>query len=316
MRCLARGLAELVAERCFFSLSSATDGVVRKLEREPTKPRGTPRFFFLGIAKLAVLCAFPLGCCNSEIARAQGQDAQKESYDRAVGYCRGNVERPMALDPDKGILCLDGALPAGHDLSAAKDLKQDGLFVVRSYGGGLRPILELADWLRNRRAIVIVYDYCLLYCADFLLFASEQAFVLKNSLVAWHYGIDPDWCPTLAGAKDEGPKRLAITPCSSAPPEYQEGYKRFQDIVHDFYAVRGSPPQAEWPPQSVFVRKILQRKFEGTGRVPDYYWTWNPRHVASAIKTKIVYEAYPQSQDEIAAIAARISLRAPVIYDP
>jgi hypothetical protein len=84
-------------------------------------------------------------------------------------------------------------------------------------------------------------------------------------------------------AKDGGPKRLEIAPCSSAAPGYQEGYKRFLHISRDFYAARGADPLVEWPPQSVFVRKILGRKFEGTGNVPDFYWTWNPRHIASVI---------------------------------
>lgn len=139
---------------------------------------------------------------------------------------------------------------------------------------------------------------------------------MKNSLVAWRYAIDPLWCPALAAARDEGPKRLEIAPCSGAPPGYQEGYRRFQDISREFYAARGADPLAEWPPQSVFVRKMLRRKFEGAGSVPDCYWTWNPRHVASAIKTRVFYEAYPKTQDEVDAIAAQISLYHPVIYDP
>jgi len=32
-------------------------------------------------------------------------------------------------------------------------------------------------------------------------------------------------------------------------------------------------------------------------------WTWNPRYFPSKIKTKITYEAYPQSQDEVDVLA-------------
>ncbi len=222
----------------------------------------------------------------------------------------------MALDLDRRILCLDGVLSPGQDISLVESLGANGLFVVRSAGGDIRSAMVIADLLGDRHATVVVYDYCLLACASFLLFASEETFVLKNSLVAWRYSTDELWCPSLRTAKDEGPKRLEIAPCSGAPPGYQDGYKRFQDISRDFYAVRGADPLAEWPPQSIFVRKILRRKFEETGTVPNYYWTWNPRHVAGAIKTKIVYEAYPQTQQEMDAIAAQISLHSPVIYDP
>jgi hypothetical protein len=271
------------------------------------------RSFIFRIANFNVLCALAFVCWGSESSLAQQPDFG--IYARAVAYCRGNVERPMALDPDKRVLCFDGAISPGQDVSLAKGLQEKGLFVVRSPGGDVGTAFSLADLLQDRHATVVVYDYCILDCASYLLFASEQTFVLKNSLVAWHYPIDPHWCPSLAMAKDGGPKRLQIAPCSSAAADYQDGYKRFLDISRDFYAARGADPLVEWPPQSVFVRKTLGRKFEGTGRVPDFYWTWNPRHIASAIKTKIVYEAYPQTQDELDAIAARISFYHPVIYD-
>jgi len=281
------------------------------------RPNAAPvslRPLIFRIVNSAAICSLVYFCWGLEISRAQQTDFSV--YARAVEYCRGNVERPMALDLDKRVLCLDGELLSGQDVSLAKGLEDKGLFVVRSPGGDVATAIALADLLQDRRATVVVYDYCVLACASYLLFASEQTFVLKNSLVAWHYPIDPHWCPSMAMAKDGGPKRLEIAPCSSATPGYQDGYKRFQDINRDFYAARGADPLVEWPPQSVFIRKTLGRKFEGTGTVPDFYWTWNPRHTASAIKTKIVYEAYPQTQDEVDAIAARISFYHPVIHDP
>jgi hypothetical protein len=56
--------------------------------------------------------------------------------------------------------------------------------------------------------------------------------------------------------------------------------------------------------------------FEGTGRYPDVSWTWHPRHYASTLKTKIVYEAYPNSQDEVDAMARKLRLPHRVLYDP
>ena len=48
---------------------------------------------------------------------------------------------------------------------------------------------------------------------------------------------------------------------------------------------------------------------------PEVMWTWNPRYHASAIKTKIFYEAYPESQSNVDALAARVRLRYRIIYD-
>jgi hypothetical protein len=222
----------------------------------------------------------------------------------------------MALDLDKRILCFDGKILPGQDVSLAKGLEEKGLFVVRSPGGDVVTAIALADLLRDRRATVVVYDYCLLACASYLLFASEETFVQRDSLVAWHYSDDPPWCPSLVEPKDDGPKRLEVEPCSDAPPEYQSGYKEFRDLSRKFYAARIVDPLIEWPPESFLMRKILRNKFEGTGRFPDVFWTWNPRYYASAIKTKVVYEAYPKNQDEVDTIAARLRFLYRVIYDP
>jgi hypothetical protein len=268
------------------------------------------------IADLAAIVALLLTGWGLDASRAQQPNSENAIYARAVEYCRGDVQRPMALDRDKRVLCLDGEISRGQDVSLARSLGQNGLFVVRSPGGDVGTIVALADFLQDQHATVVVYDYCLLACASYLLFASTETFVLKDSLVAWRYWSDPLWCPIMATAKDEGPKRLKIAPCSGAPSEYQDGFKRLQDINREFYVGRGATPLVEWPPQSVFVRKLLQRQFEGTGAVPNTYWTWNPRHYAGAIKTKIVYEAYPKTQEEVDAIAARIHLYYPVAYDP
>src|SRR5690348_4407693 len=62
------------------------------------------------IGCLAILCAASL-VLDSEISRAEETDFSP--YTRAAGYCRGDVARPIALSPDKKILCLDGPLLYG-----------------------------------------------------------------------------------------------------------------------------------------------------------------------------------------------------------
>ena len=136
------------------------------------------RCFFVVVTLGLVPC---FNHCRAE------QDFDRESYYRAVEYCRGDVSRPMALSPDGQILCFDGAVVRDMDVSLARSLNEGGLFVVRSPGGNEGPAIVLSDMIRERRGTVVAYDYCLSACAVFFLVASHQTFVVKGALVAWHY---------------------------------------------------------------------------------------------------------------------------------
>ncbi|MBR0964782.1 hypothetical protein JQ554_13615 [Bradyrhizobium diazoefficiens] len=56
--------------------------------------------------------------------------------------------------------------------------------------------------------------------------------------------------------------------------------------------------------------------YRSTGQYPTVLWTWNPRYLGNAIKTKLVYQHYPDSQEEVDGIAKRLGLAYRVIYDP
>ena len=221
----------------------------------------------------------------------------------------------MALDVDKRVLCFDGVILPGTDVSLASTLEPSGLFVAGSPGGDILAAITLAELLLDRRATVVVYDYCLSACASYLLMASTKAFVLRDTLVAWHYTIEPFWCPSLVIPKDGGPKRLEKSPCPDAPAEIQDGDKYRRYLNHKFYGGRALDPLFDDPPESFTIRKILRSMFEGTGRYPEVLWTWNPRYHASTLKTQIVYEAYPNSQAEVDAMVSKLPLPR-VIYDP
>jgi hypothetical protein len=146
--------------------------------------------------------------------------------------------------------------------------------------------------------------------------ASHEAFVLRNTLVAWHYTIDPRWCPSLVATKEDGPKRLEKSPCSDAPPDVQDGDKYRRYLNSKFYADRAIDPLFADPPESSTIRRILKGMFEVTGRYPDVLWTWNPRYYPSMLKTKILYEAYPESQAEVDALSAKYIPGERAIHDP
>src|SRR6266849_6016924 len=109
--------------------------------------------------------------------------------------------------------------------------------------------MAFADSIRDRRATVIVYDYCFSACASFLLIASDRAFVLKDTLVAWHHTSWP-FCASLEEPKDGGPKRLEKPPCDDTAPNYQRGHRAAENMIDEFYATRIVDPQFQHPPES------------------------------------------------------------------
>jgi hypothetical protein len=245
---------------------------------------------------------------------ADVSELEVRSFYRGIAICQKMTKRPMALDLDNRVLCLDGDIPYERDILLAERLQQGGLFVVRSTGITSTGIMKLADVLRERRAKVVVYDFCLSTCASYLLFASETAFVRRNTIVAWHHATDVHRCSYWVEAKDGGPKRLEMMPCADAGPGYRASYEDYKQSSERFYSERAVVLPFESPPESAAVRRILWDKFGETGSIPpDLLWTWNPRYYADAIRTKVTYEACP-SQDEVDAMASW--LKVPVIYDP
>lgn len=263
-------------------------------------------------ALLTSLSVWPLGLGT---AYAQEPASETAVYARAVEFCRGEMTRPMALSADKKILCFDGWISRGEDLSQAERLEETGLFVVRSYGGSVAAAMTLANLLRDRRATVVVYDYCLSACASYLFIASAQTYVMKDSLVAWHHWVSgTSDCPSWEMSRDQGPKRLQRGPCAQVPPEQQQP-DRIKAAHDRFYAERTIDRRFEYPPESFYVRKILKSMFEGRGVYPDVAWMWNPRYYKNTLTTKIIHAAYPESQTEVDELVAKFRVRR-IIYDP
>ncbi|WFU53860.1 hypothetical protein QA639_29965 [Bradyrhizobium pachyrhizi] len=191
-----------------------------------------------------------------------------------------------------------------------------GYAVIHGFGGEVSPTIALAEILKSRRAIVIVSDYCFAACANYLLFASAEAFVPRDAIVAWtnlKAGLSNE-CFGFAEKPGSDAQHIGAYPCVPGSVDAQ-GQAR-ADLKSKFYYSRGFPAGFKEPPESTAIRRILKRKFDETGVPPaDLAWTWNPRYSAS-LKTKLIYEAYPHSQDEVDAILARHGLSQSVIYDP
>jgi len=198
-------------------------------------------------------------------------------------------------------------------------LKAGGLFVVRSAGGDIASAIALAEVLRERRAVIVVYDQCLSSCANYLLIASDRSYVLKGALVAWDYeSTDPALpsCAKFAMEKTrDGDYRLQRGSCQPL----SAGESQWREILvaqTGFYKERVIDPHFEPPPDNRYVRKVVKSLYPDTHAYHHIGWTLHPRYFARLFKTMIVYESYPQGQAEVDEMVARLRLDMRVIYDP
>jgi hypothetical protein len=267
---------------------------------------------------LAALWLYAFAIAGLAADDLYAQDGQREiqriSRDDALSFCRGLVTRPIALHENRRILCVDGLLFHEFDFLPGLTLEPGAYVVVRGLGGNVAAVLQLAELIEYTRATVIVRDYCFAACANYLLIAGAQTIVPDDAIVAWNLSRGANDCfafvdsgnrtaPWFVNECTSGSGQLARDPLSARK-------KRF-------YARRTFDNLFEEPPQSVAVRRILKRKFDQTGVYPrEFFWTWNPRNYASVYKTKMDYEAYPKSQDELNALLEKLQISYPVIYDP
>lgn len=244
----------------------------------------------------------------SERARAF-DDADRAVYAAATAFCRTRPAQKLFDEPTK-VVCFDGQILSDEDVSYIQQLPEHGLFVVRSPGGRLGGAEKIAKVLREKHADVVIYDYCLSACADFLFVASDRTYVMRDSIVAWHFGqVDNDTC----GRVDRG-KGLTRTVCSTGrsvtPPRlFAAAFLPERVTARDERILE--------PPMSAYVRRILVGYFEGTGVFRDIFWTWHPRYYKSLLRTEIEYQGYPESQEQLDDLLDKhLSRRLKFIYDP
>ncbi|CCE00942.1 hypothetical protein [Bradyrhizobium sp. STM 3809] len=254
---------------------------------------------------------------SAGVAWAHDEADSRDSFDRAASYCRSISPRStMTLSPDKRIMCFDAAMLPELDVTLTKALAPGGLFVIRSFGGREDKALELAELIRERHATVVVYDYCVSACAEFIFTAPDHTYVLKDALVLWHNPQSSDpaypYCAFLKTPRDGGPKGLRRGECREGGDPVEYSSARRARFLWD----RAIDPSSVTPPDSNYVRKRVASLYAETGVDRDILWTLHPRYYPRLFKANIVFEAYPQSQDEVDAAAARLGFKAKIIYDP
>jgi len=281
---------------------------VKESSRWPTGYKRAGGSFSLLSVALSVL---------AHAARAQDHASDLDSHYRAVSYCRMTMWMPifMTLSPDKHIMCFDGSMTPDLDVSLTKQLELGGLFVVRSTGAREDKALELADLIRERHATVVVYDYCISACAEFIITAPDRTFVLRDALVLWHNpesGAPTDpFCAFLKTPREGGPRALRRGPCRQGSDTVEYSWAR----TAQYFRERAIDPSSVMPPDSIYVRRVTSL-YEQTGVDRNILWTLNPRYYPRLFKASIVFEDYPQSQEEVDATAARSGIKTKIIYDP
>ena len=190
----------------------------------------------------------------------------------------GRVPRPMALGVDQRVLCFDGWVDKDMDLSLAKDLKDYGLFVVRSLGGDALSAIALSDLLRQKRATVVVYDYCLAACASFFLLASAQTYVIEGTLVARHSSelADCGYASTPGYSDRQDPQRL---PCPDISKQELARYGAARFAEMRFYAQRMANRWSDPNLDSPQIRRLVRSMYDETGIYPNVAWTLNPANL-------------------------------------
>ena len=231
--------------------------------------------------------------------------ARDDDISRAVSTCASHANS-IWLREDETILCFDSRI-AQVPTDQIQKLKDHGFFVVRSPGGYPAPAMAIADILLEKDATVIVHDYCLSACANYILVATKRTYVVTHSVVAWHGG--------------PGNAR-----CGDTSPYGEIGFSRYlpascKDVALQtlFFAKRGIEPRYVFSPQTTYTRMMFHTLMKVLAKKSEILWMWNPGNYGDHFKGRVVYEQYPGSQYEVDRITDRFfHLAAPgqIIFDP
>lgn len=268
------------------------------------------------IARVSLLVLIA-GALVSPAAAAASADGMQRDLAAAVSFCKKAVfdaqrwSSAVVLNDSKSIACFSGEISltyGSRDTAKLRDLKNGGIFVVRSHGGTVAHAMAIGNLLRDKSASVVAYDFCLSACADFILLATETAHVVKETLVAAHYGRErlPTICGDLAAAYGDAacPKsRLFNNRDGAAFSKYFETRVASQSVFSG---------QA----QSGYVRNAIRAMSLTDKKVAEtVWWTLSPDYLSSTFKTKISYEAYYRDQADVDRLAQKLRMGR-VIYDP
>jgi hypothetical protein len=284
--------------------------------------------------RLRPLMAAPFLLLSASAAVA-GSNPIPPKIAAVVEYCTQFAAGAANDDPDK--MCFDADFFKDMDLSWVEKLANGGIFVIRSRGGYVESALRLAEILYRKNAIVVLRDYCFSACANYLLPATGQAYVMPKTLVGWHGGPKKIPCQRYeiylaardALLKQDGPDGFPL-------PELT-GLDKLRPL-------KGRDPRREMqePPEAFYCRVLQQQlQFFAKRKLDDRYiyqsttsatraayeererqitrlhlvWMWHPKNQRGYFSSNIVYFDYPKSQAEVDALILSRHWPFEAIYD-
>lgn len=245
----------------------------------------------------------------------QAAHAASVDFSTAVAYCRDR-RGLVQLSDDQTLLCFDSQIFKDQDDAPFRAMKQHGLFVVRSTGGYVSTAIRLANILREKEAVIVVYDYCLSACANFFLIASFETYVVKKTVVAWHGTGTRTRC-TVQGMEvtTRGRVQRYAFPNGKVPPDLAETCDTAR-LLDAFFQQRSVSDTHFYEPQPLDIRKRFYLSIGQGAQGKSIFWMWHPSNYRDYFKIPITYEAYPNSQEEVDQILVETGLRGQVFYDP
>jgi hypothetical protein len=254
------------------------------------------------------------------VAGRPGHSAPAEISPTAIAaartYC-SSVKHSILLNADRTILCFDGRINHDLDVGIFHNLKDHGVFVIRSPGGYSHVAMAFANILRAKDATVVLYDHCLSACANYVLIASNRTYVTKGTIVAWHH-------------VRNGP--LPLTKClnenrANLQKKYREYYGdqyrpwhadavcKESELLLTFFKDRSIGDGHTLEPQTIYTKKMWTLAVQQRGDKASVFWMWNPKNQHDYFKSRITYEGYP-TEDEVGEFVSRLQYLAPIVYDP
>jgi hypothetical protein len=234
--------------------------------------------------------------------------AQNGAYFSAVKYC-SKYEKEIHLADDKSVLCFDGKIESTIKMDIIRNLKDGGLFVMRSGGGDVATAIEMADVLKEKDAVVILYGYCLSSCANYIFVASNRTYVSRMTIVGWHGG------PRRLNCGDYD-FRLDNTSGINEQPVLCEKLNKATEMHKFFFKERSLDDRHIYHPQTEYTKRLFKVVKNSYGGHRNIFWMWNPSHHQSYFGSRIIYEEYPEDQSTVDQIVRASALAIRVIYDP
>jgi hypothetical protein len=227
-----------------------------------------------------------------------------------------NAGKPFAnawLASDNDVLCFDGRIRPSVPLDDIRKLNSGGTFVARSPGGNVIVAMLIADILKEKNATVVVHDYCLSACANAFLVASHQTHVAPGTIVAWHGGGTINLpCPP-------APEYLRQDVSAAKKQDHIESYEMYcldPERFRTFYQRRGIKDDFARRPQTHYSRRMVAVMLREAYDKRAIFWMWHPKNFGSYFKSKIVFQSFPGSQEEVDGRLRRLGLPMRAVYDP